>query len=608
MKLRISPDLSLPIDVVTGTHAILGRKRTGKTYKAKILCEEMLSAHQQVVIIDPTDAWWGLRAGAGGTGDGFQITIFGGRHGDLPLAADAGVDLARAVIEDGFSAIFSLKGMSNAAEQRFCATFLETLYTDNHQRPLHIFMDEADIYAPQAPQGEEMRTLGATKKIVRRAGLDGIGITLITQRPADLAKSVLTQCDTLIALGLSHPADLKPVSDWVKVQVKDHELAAEMMEDLPDLPKGDAWVWSPHHGIRKRVTFRELSTFDSSRSPKAGEKTRKPPKRLTKVDVDRLGAVIAAAAERARENDPKSLRARVADLTRKLEAAESKHAKVIAEPAPASPAKVVERAVLKDGQLKRAELLVARVEKMVDRWDDVSANAHAAFDDVRKAMIEGIKSAMSEIATIRDAITKTKAPAPATTPAPVTARAPGPVKNVRIAANGVRVPAAAPAVSHDQGDDNGRLPPGEQAVLRALIQFPDGVERSTLTILTGYKRSTRDSYIKRLCARGFSANTPGGLVVATDAGRAALPDAEPLPVGRDLQEWWMTRLPPGERAILQVLIDAHPEAVRRDQLDETMEFSRSTRDSYLKRLAAKQLVISAMPGSVRASATLFEGV
>ena len=46
------------------------------------------------------------------------------------------------------------------------------------------------------------------------------------------------------------------------------------------------------------------------------------------------------------------------------------------------------------------------------------------------------------------------------------------------------------------------LPVGEQSILRACIQFPDGVTREQLTVLTGYKRSSRDAYIQRLREKG----------------------------------------------------------------------------------------------------------
>jgi len=89
-------------------------------------------------------------------------------------------------------------------------------------------------------------------------------------------------------------------------------------------------------------------------------------------------------------------------------------------------------------------------------------------------------------------------------------------------------------------------------------------------------------------------------------GMAALPNAEPLPTGEDLQRYWFEKLPEGERAILKVLVREHPAAIARDTLDSETGFKRSTRDAYLQRLAAKELVMEPTRGQVRAVDQLFD--
>ncbi len=148
------------------------------------------------------------------------------------------------------------------------------------------------------------------------------------------------------------------------------------------------------------------------------------------------------------------------------------------------------------------------------------------------------------------------------------------------------------------------LPRGEVATLSACIQYPDGLRREQLTVLTGYKRSTRDAYIQRLRERGYLEAT-GDKVTATADGIAALPNAKPLPVGAALQEFWTARLPDGERKILSALIEAYPNSVDRESLDDSTGFKRSTRDAYLQRLTAKELVSEPRRGAVQASETLF---
>jgi hypothetical protein len=82
--------LSFPVDAATQTFAFLARKRAGKTYAAGKLCELLVGAGVQVVILDTVGNWYGLRLAADGKGPGLDIPVIGGLRGDVPLDANAG--------------------------------------------------------------------------------------------------------------------------------------------------------------------------------------------------------------------------------------------------------------------------------------------------------------------------------------------------------------------------------------------------------------------------------------------------------------------------------------------------------------------------------------
>jgi DNA helicase HerA-like ATPase len=106
--------------------------------------------------------------------------------------------MADLVVDERLSMILDLKQLgSRAAEREFALDFLERLYRRNSEL-VHLFVDEADLFAPQRPQAGDQPLLGVTENIVRRGRNAGIGITLITQRPAVLNKDVLTQVDGLV--------------------------------------------------------------------------------------------------------------------------------------------------------------------------------------------------------------------------------------------------------------------------------------------------------------------------------------------------------------------------------------------------------------------------
>jgi len=176
-KLHISDDLSLPLDFVTQTQAILAKRGVGKSYTASVEAEELLKAGQQVVVIDPTGAWFGLKSSADGKHVGFPIAVFGGEHADVPLEEGAGEVVAQAIVERRFSAIIDLSFLRKNQRNRFMTAFLETLFRLNRVA-MHLFVDEAHTIAPQKPFGEEARMLGAIEDVVMLGRRRGLGCTL----------------------------------------------------------------------------------------------------------------------------------------------------------------------------------------------------------------------------------------------------------------------------------------------------------------------------------------------------------------------------------------------------------------------------------------------
>lgn len=592
--LRIAEDLTLPMDLVTWTQAILGKKGKGKTYKGSVQCEEMLEHGQQVVVMDPTGAWWGLRSSADGKDVGYGVTIFGGKHADVPLESTAGEVLANAIIADGFSAIIDLTAFTKGEEQRFCSAFLETLYRKN-EKPLHLFLDEADVFAPQKPFGDEARTLGACQSIVRRGRIKGIGCTMITQRPQVLNKDVLSQVDVLTVLGMNHPKDIGAIDEWIAVH-GDTKLAKEMMVSLPSLPRGDAWVWAPANDIFKRVTYRDRRTFDSGRTPKAGEKF-SAPKVLAHVDLERLGETIKSTVERAKANDPKELRKRLA-------AAEARIAELESMPAVNTMSESQHSDIVHafGDFTQRVEHLMVASKQM----EAVERNLGNLFRG--KPSANGVR--VTHVAATPQGLqlggyTDHPADRGAAFRRPVPQdRGHTPPARVQLTRAGGYDPKLGAKHPANRDETLERLPEGERKILSAIIQH-GLVTREQLTVLVGYKKSSRDSYIKRLASKDYVSQDRNGGIIATPNGLAALPDVELLPVGKELRDHWLAELPEGERVILSELLRAYPAHVTRDELGQAANYKKSSRDSYIKRLSARALVVVSSPGTVRASDTLF---
>ncbi len=507
------------------------------------------------------------------------MTIFGGERGDVPLESTGGELVAQIAVEQRLHMLIDLSQFRKTQIPVFMSAFLETLYRlkaqEKYRTPVMLIIDEADAIAPQKPMKGEERMLGAADDIVRRGGQRGIGCTMISQRSAVLNKNLLTQLEILFVLRTIASQDLAAVNLWIEKHGTP-EQGDVLMESLPSLPIGDAWVWSPgwptEKGLFQRVHVSAIETFDSGATPKAGER-RVEPRSVADVDLEAIRKSMADTIERAAANDPVVLKKRIGVLESALKSAPERLAPdtgQIEAAEKAGYAKGVFDGLTQAGRI--AGVAVARIREHLQIVDQL---VHGVAVDIQRGPSLGDTALSSDSG--REDIGK----------APMAVMAP-----------------KQPAIKQTTRQGQVQIPSGERAVLIAIAQFEGRIRRKALGVLTGYARSSRDAYINRLSARGFLTQN-GEQLAATRDGINALGDFKPLPTGRALQEYWLANLPEGEGKILKILIDNYPKSVQRSSIDEWTPYARSSRDAYLNRLAAKLLVSSHGSGSVIASADLF---
>jgi hypothetical protein len=324
--LQLAEGLRLPLDTVTHELGIVAQKGAGKSYCASVLMEEMVGQGLFVGYIDPLGIAWGIRSSADGESAGLPVLILGGRHGDLPLDPAAGTIVSQFVLEQRQPFILDLSLFEDEEQQRqFVADFIEG-FRPHEEVLLHLIVDESDIFAPQIPQSSAaQRSLRAMNQLTRRYRYKGIGVTLITQRPAELHKSVLGQIDLLIALRVVSPQDIKALDEWIKRNASEAE-RGQFLATLSGLETGRAWIWSPQWlRLFQQVAIRTRNTYDSSQTPKVGVK-RSAPKQLAEIDLTHLNEQMAALIEQMRTQDPAWLRARIGELENQLRGARKEHA------------------------------------------------------------------------------------------------------------------------------------------------------------------------------------------------------------------------------------------------------------------------------------------
>lgn len=180
-----------------------------------------------------------------------------------------------------------------------------------------------------------------------------------------------------------------------------------------------------------------------------------------------------------------------------------------------------------------------------------------------------------------------------------------PVEKIALPIQKTRTSSSQPKIVRSSGPSDSSLPTGERQVLTVLAQYPDGLQRETIGIYSGYvKRSTRDAYLQRLQAKGYVEQNGIELRI-TNAGIGAVGDYDPLPSGEDLLQYWLAKLPKGEAEMLLTL-SLSRRGLTREQLGEKTGYTaRSTRDAYIQRLTQKRL-ISTSGSFIVASEILFD--
>ncbi|TWB27708.1 ATP-binding protein [Nitrospirillum bahiense] len=172
-------------------------------------------------------------------------------------------------------------------------------------RPLLIVMEEAHRYL--SPDSGDM-ALSIVQRIAKEGRKYGVGAMIISQRPAEVDETILSQCGTLIALRLSNPAD----RGRVKGALPDN--LAGLMDLLPVLRTGEAIITgeAARLPVRCRITLPSEEHQPKSTDPKVTEAWSR---RRIAEGYDRVVASWRAQSTTATVADRKIVRIPVQDQT-----------------------------------------------------------------------------------------------------------------------------------------------------------------------------------------------------------------------------------------------------------------------------------------------------
>lgn len=140
------------------------------------------------------------------------------------------------LVEKGKTTIINLKGVPPDIQElvvRRLGTIMFEMRKVDAVPPMMMVIEEAHNYCPQQGTALSSKALSTIASEGRKFGL---GLMVISQRPAKIDKNVLSQCGTQIILKVTNPNDLKAIAASVE------GLTGGMTDDIQTMPIGIAMV------------------------------------------------------------------------------------------------------------------------------------------------------------------------------------------------------------------------------------------------------------------------------------------------------------------------------------------------------------------------------
>lgn len=164
--------------------------------------------------------------------------------------------------------IIDISGLPNEVAGPLTALIARLLFQYKiHQKqeekikdPILIVCEEAHRYVPDKGEAQYAAAQVAVRRIAREGRKYGIGLMLVSQRPADVDSTVISQCGTWVVLRLTNSADQQHVSRFLP------DGLSGMVGALPILSQQEAIFVGEGASLPSRVKIRDL---DKNKLPRS---------------------------------------------------------------------------------------------------------------------------------------------------------------------------------------------------------------------------------------------------------------------------------------------------------------------------------------------------
>lgn len=119
--------------------------------------------------------------------------------------------------------------------------------------PILLVCEEAHRYAPRSNAAAFQPTKQALARIAKEGRKYGVSLGLVSQRPSELAETILSQCNTIIALRMSNEQDQNFVQRALPDAVR------SLVDVLPTLRAQEALIVGEGTAVPVRVRFSDLA-------------------------------------------------------------------------------------------------------------------------------------------------------------------------------------------------------------------------------------------------------------------------------------------------------------------------------------------------------------
>ena len=294
--------VDLPVvDILTGRGFITGKSGSGKSNTASVLVENLLEKSFPVLIVDTDGEYYGLK-------EQFELLHAGAdEECDIVVSPEHAEKIAGLALEENVPIILDVSGYLDDEEaQRLLTEVAKRLFAKEKKlkKPFLMLVEECHEYLPE---GGGMTDAGQMLiKIGKRGRKHGLGIVGISQRPADVKKDFITQCDWLVWHRLTWDNDTKVVG---------RILGSSYADAIEGLGDGEAFLVTDWSGSLRRVQFHKKRTFDAGATPGLEDFERPE---LKSIDGDLVSELEAISEEQARRESE------IADLRQKLDEKEAR--------------------------------------------------------------------------------------------------------------------------------------------------------------------------------------------------------------------------------------------------------------------------------------------